>query len=639
MKSIKYKFLIPTITLLFIVFSIIFSINISSIKNNTTNKAQITIEIVQHISSSFISEFDYDSLESLAINVAKNESIDFITFYDENKKALTKNKSKKYTNSIIFHDKIFDQNKTIGSVDIGYNYNYENNIINEEIKSLSMIFIFFIIIFLCGILFIVGHINNSLTVLQTGLLEFFEYLTTEKNTIKPIKLKCNDEIGQMIKTINKNIKIIEDGIHRDNLFVKNLIECSESIKNGYFNTNITLEPHNKDLQHVKAITNEMFNTLENKIGKDLNKVLDVFVDFSNMKFDKKIENPTGIIENIINEIAITNTHVINTVSDVIGHISSGDLSYRIDDDMGGDFDHIKNSLNNLSKNLESLFKELNSTLSNMSQGDLTKYINGTYTGEFNTIKLSTNKTISKLQTTITNVLASSKSITNGLENIDNTVLNISEDATKQAQSISQTTIATQDISDSISLSAESTQLATVEANETMSMAEDGSLAVHKANKVMNNIIEKILQIEDIAYQTNLLALNAAIEAARAGEHGKGFAVVAVEVRKLAKRSQIVSNDINEISVISKEENKKAGIIIDNMLVKMENTTSIVDKISITSSKQKVAIKDINKEVISIDDVTKRNSDASESLYTYTKGINDEADKLLELMDFFRVSNN
>jgi methyl-accepting chemotaxis protein len=145
-----------------------------------------------------------------------------------------------------------------------------------------------------------------------------------------------------------------------------------------------------------------------------------------------------------------------------------------------------------------------------------------------------------------------------IKQIAESIENLSASSEAIASSIDEVNAATRDIErsaiESVDLAETVMDNATVKGMNAANAATDGMKNIRKSvtdlSEVINMLgkrtddIGKILNvIDDVADQTNLLALNAAILASKAGEHGKGFSIVADEIKSLAERTSVSTNEI------------------------------------------------------------------------------------------------
>ena len=272
----------------------------------------------------------------------------------------------------------------------------------------------------------------------------------------------------------------------------------------------------------------------------------------------------------------------------------------------------------------------------ISAGDLNTQLSMGQNDEIGDLAESLSIMAAKLTKIISEIIQSSDTIAESSMELLNSSVKLADGANNQASSA-------EEISTSMELVLSRIQQNTQNAQETEKIALQAAKGIQVGNEStraliqsMNNIVEKISIVGEIAKQTNLLAINASIEASRYGMQGKGFAVVAAEIKKLAEKSQLAAKEIDELSNQGLFHARETENILFEIIPDIEQTATLVKQIADSSLEQKISSEEINAGIQQLNKVTQQNAGSSFELSINSKNISKQAENLKKLIAYFKI---
>ncbi|MBX9408766.1 cache domain-containing protein [Pseudomonas baetica] len=312
------------------------------------------------------------------------------------------------------------------------------------------------------------------------------------------------------------------------------------------------------------------------------------------------------------------------------------------------------------------------------EGDLTRRLNITSQDELGELAGSFNRFVDKIHGLVRQITEMTTQLTGLVTQVSDQAQRSDQAMERQRHETDQVATAINEMSAAAQEVAKSAQNAAVAAQQTDEEGQSAKRVVAGSIKQIHALVDDIrssgvsldsLQqdvssivgvlgvIRSIAEQTNLLALNAAIEAARAGEAGRGFAVVADEVRALASRTQISTQEIqgmidrlqagtqsaveamrrsSEAGDGTSVQANQAGASLDAMAELIATINSMNAQIASAAEEQTAVAEEINRSVHQIAVAVDNVADETQLGAQTSRSLADLGQRLGKLVGQFRI---
>ncbi|XOB60846.1 methyl-accepting chemotaxis protein [Campylobacterota bacterium DY0563] len=439
-----------------------------------------------------------------------------------------------------------------------------------------------IIIAIMFTIYLSRTIRNGISKFENGLLGFFSYLNKESDDVSPLDTSSKDEIAQLAIIVNENIKNTKSLLEEDLILLDNVKDVAEKVKEGNIKERIVKSTHNKNLDELKTIFNDMLTSISKTVADDLNELKNALKEYQKLNFRFRIEKTKGDTAEGLNTLA----EIINEM--LVDNKSNGLTLQNSAYTLLANVDKLSNSSNEAAASLEETAAALEEITSNISHNTENVVKMAQNANELKNSSSEGEKLATQTTTAMDSINEQVTAINDAISVIDQIAfqtnilsLNAAVEAATAGEAGKGFAVVAQEVRNLASRSAEAAkeikdlvENATVKANDGKNIADIMIKGYVGLNKNINTTLELISDVEVASkeQQSGIVQINDAINLL--DRQTQQNAAVANETKDIAYQTQSIADEIVKEADEKEFEGKNSVKARDDIKIKNKEEPSI-----------------------------------------------------------------
>ena len=213
----------------------------------------------------------------------------------------------------------------IGVLDLTFSLLDSDAIISGTVLNLSIQALVVLVIITLFLTWLIQRATKPIDLFQDGLENFFKFLNKEVKEVSHIHGYSNDEIGDLVDAVNKNIDYTVAGVKKDEKVIVEAREVCEQASLGIYDVQINSEANNPEINELKETVNKLISAMGYNMAR-IEKILSAFdSDDYTLRINSKGKT-TGTMKAVFDKI--------DALGSTLSHISKVNLDngIRLQDD-------------------------------------------------------------------------------------------------------------------------------------------------------------------------------------------------------------------------------------------------------------------------------------------------------------------